>query len=158
MRERFRRMLTLVRPHRLTAWPAFLPRITQVRPASKRRSPWVGDLSASWRPIRRHAVLRSSAFVCKRFRRIKARTCLPALCNLMAISEKSARRSSEHLAAAIAPATKPPFRQRYLPRILDILFIVDARRFRQAPIPREPDQFLVQENDKVIKVHSPDPT
>src|SRR3546814_18131551 len=132
-------MLTLGPPHRLTAWPAFLPRITQVRPASKRRSPWVGDLSASWRPIRRHAVLRSSAFVCKRFRRIKARTCLPALCNLMAISEKSARRSAEHLDAALPPATKPPLRQRYLRRILALRVIVAAQRIRPPPTPPTPD-------------------
>src|SRR3546814_20216610 len=92
------------------------------RPPRSTRTDTLFPYTTLFRSIRRHAVLRSSAFVCKRFRRIKARTCLPALCNLMAISEKSARRSAEHLDAALAPATKPPLRQRYLRRILEILF------------------------------------
>lgn len=101
---KFLRMPTFViRLHRLTAWPEFLPRITSVRPVSKHRSLWVGDLSASWRPIRRHAVLRLSAFVCKRFRRAIARTCLPVLCNMW--------RSQRRRRAVLPSISRPRSRQ-----------------------------------------------
>ena len=62
---------------------------------------------------------------CKRFERASARI-YPPVVKHVAISEKAARHFADHLKAALAPATKPPLRQRYLRRILEIQFVVDT--------------------------------
>ena len=61
------------------------------------------------------------------------------------ISKKPACRLAEHFEATLAPATKPPSRQRDLTRVVKILFMVGAQRLRQTPVTRDQDQFLVDE-------------